>query len=184
MPAAVPARVGVKTRQAQTRSLAPPCHVPSANDAHAAGAAWPAGPSAPAPQQRSTAVTYETLKWLHVAAVVLSGAGFAARGALMLAQSPLLQARFARLAPHLVDTIPLLAAVGLTALARLSPLAQPWLAAKIGALIVYILLGTVALRRGRSRRARIAAFAAALLTFGYIVGTALAHDPSWPRRLN
>lgn len=126
---------------------------------------------------------YDVLKWLHVAAVVLSGAGFAARGALMLAESPLLQAQFARVAPHLVDTILLLSAVGLAAMARLSPLAQPWLAAKIGALIVYVVLGTVALRRGRSRRARIAAFAAALLTFGYIVGTALARDPLWPLRL-
>ena len=122
---------------------------------------------------------YETLKWLHVSCVIASGAGFLARGALMLADSPLLKARFVRIAPHVVDTVLLAAAVSMTVLARLSPLAHPWLAAKIAGLIAYIVLGAIALRHGRSKRLRVVALLAAVLAFGYIVGIALQRDPLW-----
>jgi uncharacterized membrane protein SirB2 len=125
---------------------------------------------------------YETLKWLHVTAVIVSGSGFAARAALMLAGSPLLHARFVRAAPHVIDTVLLAAALAMAFMARLSPLAHPWLAAKIGGLLVYIVLGAVALRYGRSRRSRVLALIGAMLTFAYIVGTALTRDALWPLR--
>ncbi len=126
---------------------------------------------------------YESLKWLHVGCVIASSAGFVVRGALMLASSPLLQARFVRVSPHVVDTLLLATAIGMAVLARLSPLAQPWLAAKIVGLLAYIVLGAFALRYGRTRRARTTAFVVAMLTFAYIVGTALQRDPLWPLRL-
>lgn len=126
---------------------------------------------------------YALLKWLHVSCVVASGAGFVARGALMLAGSPLLQARFVRIAPHVVDTLLLAAAITMATLASLSPLAHPWLAAKIAGLIAYIALGAVALKHGRTRRTRMLALVAALLVFAYVVGTALQRDPLWPLRV-
>lgn len=119
---------------------------------------------------------YESLKWLHVGCV----AGFLARGALMLAGSPRPRSRLLRVAPHVVDTLLLAAAIGMASLARLSPLAQPWRAAKIAGLVAYVVLGTIALRRGRTRGVRAAAFAAAMLVFAWIVGTALRRDPLWP----
>jgi len=122
---------------------------------------------------------YEALKWLHVSCVIASGTGFLARAALMLADSPLLQARFVRVAPHVVDTVLLAAAVAMAVLLRLSPLAHPWLAAKITGLIAFIVLGTIALRHGRTKRMRVVALLAALLAFGYIVGIALQRDPLW-----
>jgi uncharacterized membrane protein SirB2 len=123
---------------------------------------------------------YETLKWLHVAAVVASGTGFLARAVLMLAGSPRLQARFVRVAPHVVDTVLLAAAVAMAVMARISPLAHPWLAAKIAGLLAYIVLGAIALRYGRTLRERVAALAGAVLAFAYVVGTALQRDPLWP----
>lgn len=122
---------------------------------------------------------YETLKWLHVAAVIASGAGFLARAALMLAGSPRLNARFVRIAPHVVDNVLLAAAVAMAVMARISPLAHPWLAAKIAGLLAYIVLGSLALRYGRTLRARLVALAGAVLAFAYIVGTALQRDPLW-----
>ena len=123
---------------------------------------------------------YEALKWLHIGCVIVSCAGFLARGALMLADSPLLHARLVRIAPHVVDTLLLAAAIALATLARLSPLAHLWLAAKIVGLIAYIVLGTTALRSGRTKGTRAVALAAALLVFAWIVGTALRRDPLWP----
>jgi uncharacterized membrane protein SirB2 len=122
---------------------------------------------------------YSTLEAVHIACVIASGAGFLLRGALMLADSPLLATRFARVAPHVIDTILLAAGVAMAVIAQLSPLAQPWLAAKIGALVVYIVLGSIALRRGRTHAIRGAAFAAALGIYAYIVGVALTRSPSF-----
>ena len=120
---------------------------------------------------------YLAVKWLHIACAALSIAGFAARGALMLADSPLLQARFARIAPHVVDTVLLASALRLAWLLGQYPFVHGWLTAKVLALLAYIGLGMVALRRGRTRAVRSAAFAAALVAAGYIVSVALTRDP-------
>ena len=50
---------------------------------------------------------------------------------------------------------------------------QPWLTAKVLALGVYIVLGTLALKRGKTRGVRTFALLMALATFAYIVAVAL-----------
>ena len=121
--------------------------------------------------------TYLVAKSLHVGTVILSLGGFGARGALMLAGSPALERRFVRVAPHVVDTILLASALWLCWILRQWPFVEGWLTAKVIGLAVYIALGAIALRRGRSKRVRIAAFAGAALAALYIVSVALAHDP-------
>ncbi len=120
---------------------------------------------------------YLAVKWLHVGCVVLSITGFAARGALMLAGSPLLGARWVRVAPHVVDTLLLASALWLAWMIGQYPFVHGWLTAKVLGLFAYIILGSIALRRGRTPRQRGAAFAAALATAAYIVSVALTHDP-------
>ncbi|MFN3564509.1 MAG: SirB2 family protein [Burkholderiaceae bacterium] len=121
---------------------------------------------------------YATLKTVHIACVIASGAGFLLRGALRLADSALLATRLARIAPHVVDTILLAAGVAMAVIAGISPLAHPWLGAKIAALAAYIVLGSIALKRGRTRAIRATAFAAAMGTYAYIVAVALTRSPS------
>jgi uncharacterized membrane protein SirB2 len=111
-----------------------------------------------------------------VAAAALSIALFVARGAWLLGSPQRLQPPWMRVPPHVVDTVLLLSALWLAAQqAPGSP--HAWLAAKVVALVAYVVLGTVALKRGRSARIRIAAFVAAVATFGYIVTVALAKSP-------
>lgn len=118
--------------------------------------------------------------WVHVGCVIATGGGFLARGALMLVGSPLLEARIVRVVPHVIDTALLVSAIAMAAMAQLSPLAHPWLLAKIVGLLVCIVLGSLALRRGRTRGSRRATFAGAVFTFANIVGVALTRDPrSW-----
>lgn len=122
---------------------------------------------------------YVAIKHLHVACVALSLAGFVARGALMFAGSPLLQARFVRIAPHVVDTVLLASAVWLAwFLGQIPFVNAPWLTAKVLGLLAYIGFGTVALKRGRTRAIRAAAFVLALAAAGYVVSVALARDPA------
>ncbi len=115
---------------------------------------------------------YPTIKALHVGAVTISVLLFALRGAWMLAESPLLGTRLARVFPHVIDTVLLASAVALSLMSRQYPLAQDWLSAKVAGLVAYVVLGSIALRRGRTRRVRAAAFLAALLTVAWIIATA------------
>ena len=121
---------------------------------------------------------YATVKALHVACAALSITGFALRGALMLADSPLLGSRLARVAPHVVDTGLLGSAIYLALVSGQYPFQQGWLTAKVLALVAYIALGTVALKRGKSRAMRAAAFVLALAMVFYLVSVALTRSPA------
>lgn len=121
---------------------------------------------------------YMALKHLHVTAVVLSFALFVLRGLWMLTDSPQSRRRWTRIVPHVVDTVLLVSAIGLTLTLHQYPFAQAWLTAKVLALIGYIVLGSIALKRGSTQAVRATAWIAALLVFGYIVSVALTRDPS------
>jgi uncharacterized membrane protein SirB2 len=123
-------------------------------------------------------VDYAAIRAIHVACALLSAGGFVARGVLMLRDSTLLATRFARVAPHVVDTLLLASAVALAWMSGQYPFAQAWLTAKVVALLAYILLGTLALKRGRSKAVRAAAFALALATVLYILAVAVTRSPA------
>ncbi len=120
---------------------------------------------------------YAAVKHLHVACVALSGTGLFLRGLLMMANSPLPQRRWLRIVPHVNDSVLLAAAIALMLLTRQYPFVDAWLTAKVLGLVVYIVLGAVALRPGRPRGVRIAAWLAALAVFAYIVSVALTKNP-------
>lgn len=121
--------------------------------------------------------TYLALRHLHIASVVISIALFVFRGGLMFAGSRWLQNRFLRIAPHVVDTVLLGTAVALVIMSSQYPFQQAWLTAKVLALVAYILLGTVAIKRGPTLRVRGLAFFAALATVLWIVSVARSRDP-------
>ena len=118
---------------------------------------------------------YLTIKQVHVSAAGLSLALFALRGAWRAVSPERLAARWVRIVPHVIDTVLLASALWLAW--QLGRDAAPWIAAKVVALLLYIVLGSIALKRGRTPGLRIAAFVAALATFGYIVSVAIAKSP-------
>lgn len=118
------------------------------------------------------------LKHLHIAFVALSYALFFLRGAWMLRGTLAARGRWVRIVPHVIDSGLLASAVTLAVLLGISPLEAPWLLAKIAALLLYIALGAVALRRGRTQGSRLAAWLSAQAVFFYIVSVAVTHDPA------
>lgn len=120
---------------------------------------------------------YATLKLIHESAVAVAFAGFFARGVGMLRDAGWVGHRLAKTLPHIVDTVLIVSAIWLAVILRLTPSNAPWLAAKIAGLFVYIGVGLVALRFGRTRRTRAIAWAAAMLTFAWIVSVAITKDP-------
>lgn len=120
---------------------------------------------------------YLALKHVHMSFVALSGGLFVLRGIWMLLRSPLLERRWTRIVPPIIDTGLLVSAISLAVWSHQYPLQQNWLTAKIAALIVYIALGTVALKPGRPMGVRAAALASAIVTFLYIVSVATTKQP-------
>lgn len=123
-------------------------------------------------------MAYSALKHLHVSCALVSYLLFLSRGILMLRDSPALKRRWLRVTPHLVDTVLLASAIALTLTIKQYPLADAWLTAKLCALLLYIALGTLALKRGKTRSMRITAWIAAQAVFVYIVAVAITHDPA------
>jgi uncharacterized membrane protein SirB2 len=122
-------------------------------------------------------MSYLAVKHLHVTCAALSGMLFLLRGIWMLQGSVLLQQRWVKIVPHVIDTLLLGSALVMVFWSAQYPFVQGWLTAKVFALIAYILLGTIALKRGKTKQVRLAAFLAALLVFAYIVKVALTRQP-------
>ena len=116
---------------------------------------------------------YYTIKHIHVTAVVLSAFGFLLRGWWMLNGSPMLQHRVTRVLPHVVDTVLLLSAMVLAVMIAQYPFVAPWITAKVAGLVAYVVLGTIALKRGRTLRVRAVALFAAMVTYAWIVSVAM-----------
>lgn len=120
---------------------------------------------------------YAQLKLIHISCVILSLSGFTLRGALVLADSPLLWRPWVRILPHFIDTLLLASGLWMAVLIDQYPGTSPWLSAKLIGLLVYIALGLVALRLGRTKAIRALALLAALACFAYIVLVAITRNP-------
>ena len=124
---------------------------------------------------------YASLKIMHVSCVAISYVLFVLRGIWMMRESAMLRRRWVKIVPHLVDTLLLASAVALAVMSHQYPLSNGWLTAKIVGLLIYIGLGTVALKRGKTRRTRVTAWLAAQAVFFYIVAVAITRQPlPWP----
>lgn len=109
------------------------------------------------------------LKLGHVACVVISGSLFIFRYARLslYPDQPLTKAL--KVVPHINDTVLLFSAIGMLSLIGLNPFKTPWLLAKIVALLVYIVLGTICMRSLPGSRRQAVSFVAAISVFAYIV---------------
>ncbi len=120
---------------------------------------------------------YLQIKSVHVALVLASGLLFALRGAAVLAGARWAMAAPLRYLSYTIDTALLTAALMLLTALKLNPFVVPWLEVKLALLVLYVVLGSLALKRARSRRARAGFYVAALATFGFMYFVARAHHP-------
>ncbi len=121
------------------------------------------------------------LKNIHLISVGISFVYFLIRGYWMLVEARWLQRKiWARMIPDAVDTALLTSGVFLALLTEQNPTDEVWLGAKLIALLVYIVLGSVAIKRGKTLRVRLISFALACLTYVYMLGVAIQRDvASW-----
>jgi len=123
-------------------------------------------------------MSYAALKIIHVVSVIFSYLLFMLRGIWMMQNSSILQRRWVKILPHVIDTVLLASAVTLVTMIQQYPGMSTWLSAKIGGLLLYIILGMMALRFGKSRKIKIISWIAAQIVFFYIVLVALTKNPT------
>lgn len=121
---------------------------------------------------------YLILKNTHIALAVLSIALFVLRSVWSVNASPQLQQKWARIAPHIIDTLLLASAVYLMIASHQYPFTDSWLTAKLVALIAYIALGTYAIKRGRTAGIRLLFSLMSVAIFCYIFAVAITHSPT------
>lgn len=121
-------------------------------------------------------MSYLAVKHLHMTTAVLSGLLFLVRGIWMLLESRMLTRRWTKVVPHMVDTVLLVSALTMVFWSGQYPFVQPWLTAKVVALVGYIGVGMVALKYGKTKTVRAGAFVVALLLFLYILKVALTRQ--------
>ena len=121
---------------------------------------------------------YAQIRNVHIATALASGGLFALRGfAINVLNATWPMWAPIRYASYAIDTVLLTAALMLMTIVQQFPFVDAWLTVKILLVILYIFLGSFALKRGKSRSARLGFFAAATLVFAFIYTVARAHDP-------
>jgi uncharacterized membrane protein SirB2 len=120
---------------------------------------------------------YPQIRLLHITCVVLSGALFFLRGTGVLSGAHWPMRLSVRIASYSIDTVLLTAALMLVTMLPAALFANGWLTIKLALLVVYIVLGTVALKRGKTRGAKAGFFVAAAATYLLMFSIARAHDP-------
>ncbi|HEX4974462.1 MAG TPA: SirB2 family protein [Pseudomonadales bacterium] len=120
------------------------------------------------------------IKSLHILCATLSISGFFVRGLWMLRDSAYLQRSWVKILPHVIDSVLLFSGVSLAVLLQQNPLQQQWLQVKLLLLLLYIVLGSIALKRGRNKFQKTVAWLGALLVVLAIVVIASQHHVLFP----
>jgi uncharacterized membrane protein SirB2 len=120
---------------------------------------------------------YPQIKLVHIAAVLASGGLFLIRGLAVQLGAGWGMAAPMRYLSYSIDTVLLTAALMLATMLHFYPFVHPWLTVKVALLVVYVVLGSIALKRGRTSRARAVCWVMALLVYGTMISVARTHHP-------
>ena len=120
---------------------------------------------------------YPQIKLAHIGLVLASGLLFAIRGLLVMLGQRWAMAAPLRWLSYTIDTSLLTAALMLLVVLQVNPFTTVWLATKLILLVVYVVLGSLALKRAKGRGMRLATYLAALAVFGFMYSVARTHHP-------
>jgi uncharacterized membrane protein SirB2 len=119
---------------------------------------------------------YKSIKHAHVSVVVLSYVLFVFRGWIAVS-GKYRPGKLISIFVHGVDTLLLLLGVSLAVLLQINPLVTPWLLIKLIALVGYVLIAAIWVRRGKTKRVRLVGWIVAQVVFLYIVLVAITKNP-------
>jgi len=120
---------------------------------------------------------YPQIKWVHVAAVIASGVLFFVRGLALNLGARWTMAAPLRYLSYSIDTVLLTAALMLATILHQVPFVHAWLTVKVLLLVIYVVLGSFALKHAHTPHSRLAYFLAAVTVYLFIASVARAHNP-------
>ncbi|MDB2386462.1 SirB2 family protein [Shewanella sp.] len=110
---------------------------------------------------------YPVFKHTHMTFVALSVLFFLVRFSLHLKQSPIMDTKFVKIAPHVIDTLLLLSGLVLCFCIKQYPFVDAWMTEKLGAVVAYIVLATIALKANRNKLFKVFAALGAISWIAY-----------------
>lgn len=122
-----------------------------------------------------------SLKHIHLLSIALSVFLLTLRYILMMMDSSVLHKKWLKIMPHIVDTVLLASGITLIFITGFIPFtpAAPWLTEKITCVLVYIALGFIALKLGKTKLIRSIAFFGALGWLYWAAHLAITKVPTW-----
>lgn len=126
-------------------------------------------------------MSYMALKHAHMMFALISIVLFMLRAWIAVPSPARIKSKVLKVLPHIIDTLLLILGIWLAVMMKYNPLGNsPWLAAKIIGVVLYIIVGTIAIKRGKTAQQRLIATIASIAIFAYIYGAAVAKSPlSW-----
>ena len=120
---------------------------------------------------------YPQVKATHFHTVICSGTLFALRGGAALLGAKWPYHWLPRYSSYTIDTILLTSASMLFSMLPGAMFANGWLTTKLTLLVLYVILGVLAMRQKITQKWRAAFYFSALLTFIFMFGIARMHNP-------
>lgn len=120
---------------------------------------------------------YPAVKHFHFMLIALSVVFFTVRFVLHLRGSAVLEKKFLKIAPHVIDTFLLLSGLTLCFIIHQFPFVDNWLTEKIAAVVAYILLAMIAMKANRGKLFKIFAYIGAISWLVYAARVAVLKQP-------
>lgn len=123
-------------------------------------------------------MSYTALKHIHTLLAFTTIIFFFIRGFWLFMESDMIQKKWVRISPHVIDTSLLLLGLVLAGMIKLSPAQNPWFTEKMIAVVIYIFLGIMTFRlfRKGKKSAAIVCFILAAACFGYVLTMAFTKN--------
>jgi uncharacterized membrane protein SirB2 len=120
---------------------------------------------------------YEMTKNLHLTFMLLSVLLFLTRFVLTLNASPILQKKALKIAPHIIDTLWIITAIGLCLMVQQYPFVNPWVTEKLLAFVMYFFMVIFALKLAKTHLMRLIGVVGALSWLAYAGMVAVTKQP-------
>ncbi len=120
---------------------------------------------------------YPAVKHIHLLLIALSVIFFTVRFVFHLRGSAVLEKKFVKIAPHVIDTFLLLSGLALCFIINQFPFVDTWLTEKIGAVFAYIVLAMIAMKADRGKMFKIFAYIGAICWLIYAARIAVFKQP-------
>lgn len=119
---------------------------------------------------------YSIVKHLHLVFILISFLLFFVRGILMMRKSAGANHRAFIIVPHIVNLFLISTGVALAFILQITPAGEPWLMAKLAALVVYIMLGVMTFKNPNPTLRKIF-WLLALVVFAFMASVATSKNP-------